>query len=173
MGQPVVLPKLEVPRQKLHWSFRVLWIAGGLLAVSMMVLGGAMYRVHLVRAEAERARDEQIAQEKADAEAKIREAQVVAAKAAAMKAQAEAKAAEAAAASTLALANTLPSTVPTVADDFGGKDGKKGRHHRRGHTSTRARKLAVGSSEGGAGKAASPGPKRNDAAIDELLSKMK
>jgi len=173
MGQPVVLPKLEVPRQKLHWSFRVLWIAGGLLAVSMMVLGGAMYRVHLVRVEAERARDAQIAQEKADAEAKIREAQVAAAKAAALKAQAEAKAAEAAAAAkTLALANTLPSTetAPTTADDFAGK---KGHHHRRGHTSARARKIAVGSSEGGSGKNVAPGPKRNDAAIDELLSKMK
>jgi hypothetical protein len=171
MGQPVVLPKLEVPRPKLHWSFRVLWIAGGLLAISVLILGGAMYRVHLVHAEAERVRDEKIAHEKAEAEAKIREAQVAAAKAAAEKAMAEAKAAEAAAAKSLALANTLPA-AGAVPEDAS----KKASHHHRGHTSLRAHRMiasAKDTSSGSSAKTASGGSKRNDAAIDELLSKMK
>jgi len=170
MAQPVVLPKLEVPRPKVHWSFRVLWIAGGLLAVSVLILGGAMYRVHLVHAEAERVRDEKIAREKADAEAKIREAQVAAAKAAAEKAMAEAKAAEAAAAKSLALANTLPS-----AGSEPDETAKRLSHHHRGHTSLRAHRMVASAKETSSGspKSSSGGSKRNDAAIDELLSKMK
>jgi hypothetical protein len=175
MGHPVVLPKLEVPREKLHWSFRMLWLAGGLLGLSMLVLGGAMYRVHATRQEAEQAKADRIAGEKAEAEAKVQAALLAAAKAAEVKNLAEAKAAEAAAAKNLALANTVTSmaTLGGIPEDVLKRSGHHHHHHSHLKTHKPGTRLASvsPSKEGSSSKGSST--KRNDAAIDDLLSKMK
>jgi len=175
MGHPVVLPKLEVPREKLHWSFRMLWLAGGLLGLSMLVLGGAMYRVHAKRQEAEQAKAEKVAAEKAEAEAKIQAALLAAAKAAEVKNLAEAKAAEATAAKNLALANTVTSM--TAVGDNSEDALKRSGHHRHQHTHLKGHKMGTKLASVSSSKEGSPAQgsstKRNDAAIDDLLSKMK
>ncbi len=43
MSNPIVLPKFNLPGQRAKWVIRTLWIAGGLVAVQMVVLAVVLW----------------------------------------------------------------------------------------------------------------------------------
>jgi hypothetical protein len=173
MGQPVVLPKFELPGDKPHWAIRAAWITGGLLVVSMVGLGAVIVHHRNLETEAQLAKIEAIAKVKAEAEAKV------AAIAATAKAQREAELAAKLAAQSIP-ATTLPSSGAPSSDTAG--DGVKSSQARRSHLSRGAKggsKMGAGYGKtGGRGKGTAKGGDSKPAsnkpdAIDELLRKMK
>lgn len=171
MGQPVVLPKFELPGDKPHWAVRAAWITGGLLLISVLALGGVIVHHRNLETQAHLAKAEAIARVKAEADAKV------AAIAAAAKAQKEAELAAARAAAQRIPATTLPSTGAGV----GATDGSSGAHAAR--TSQARRTHAARSKSSKVGKSSARADKsdksdarsaaKKDDAIDELLRKMK
>src|SRR5262249_42278924 len=88
MSEKVVLPKFDLPGDAPNPAIRALWIVGGLLAVSLLVLGGAMWRHHSLQLAAEARAEALIATRAAEAAAAKEQAR-------ARVAEAEAKAATA------------------------------------------------------------------------------
>jgi hypothetical protein len=173
MGQPVVLPKFELPGDKPHWAIRAAWITGGLLLVSVLALGAVISHHRNLETQADIARTEAVARVRAEADAKV------AAIAAVAKAQREAEL-EAKVAARLAAQAAIPATtVPGPRDGsdptaLAPKSAKAG-HNRRYHSSHGGRAMGThpiltASKTGGRseGKSASNKPD----AIDELLRKM-
>jgi hypothetical protein len=159
MGQPVALPKFELPGDKPHWAVRAAWIVGGLLLLSIGALTGAVLYHKSAQTNADLAKAEAIERIKAEADAKV------AAVAAAAKATKEAELAAKAAAKQAALATNTVGARAGDDDETGGPAAKV-KKRRAGRTVGAGRTLAKG------GAAAAPkGPKKPDA-IDELLSKM-
>jgi hypothetical protein len=152
MSEKVVLPKFDLPGHGPHPAIRALWIAGGLVVLSSLVLGGAMWRHHSIEAAAEA----KVKQEKAAAEAKI-------AAAAALKA-----------APKLATA-TSSSKLPdpgssSVGASEAGKAKASSTVSKRKHRGSRSK--AVAKSSAPAEKVAQKSS-RDDGAIDKLLSQLK
>jgi hypothetical protein len=126
MGDPVVLPKFELPGDKPHWGVRVAWITGGLLLLSVVGLGAVIMHHRNLETQARVAKIEAIEKLKAEHEAKI---------AAALAAQAAAKARKEAEIAAKLAAQTMPATTMQSAgepEDLStpGKPGKRGHGHR-------------------------------------------
>jgi hypothetical protein len=164
MGQPVVLPKFELPGDRPHWAVRTAWIAGGFLLVSIVGLGFVIVHHRNLETQAHIARAEAIAKVRAEAEAKVAIA------AASAKAERDAVLAAKLAARTVP-ATTVAAAGASAESPNPGKPAKSNHGHR-GHSmrgakgSKTAGKTAPKSESG---KSASNKPD----AIDELLRKMK
>jgi len=167
MGQPVVLPKFELPGDKPHWAVRAAWITSGVLLLSIVGLGAVIVHHRNLQTEAHLAKARAIAQVKADAEAKV------------AMAAAEAKAKrEAELAAKLAAQAPRPS-APPGAEGAGLNDGspaakpaKASRGHR-GRSSHPAKGTRMAAKSGGKPDSGGKPSTRNDDAIDALLKKMK
>ena len=176
MGQPVVLPKFELPGDKPHWAVRAAWIVGGLLLVSIICLGAVIVHHRNAQTDAILAKEEARVRAKADADAKV--AAIAAAAKAVKEAEIAAKVAQAKAAADAKAAAHAARAEAAGAEAAG--DGTKST--RSGHRS-RAGKAKVSVKAGGAAGPASTtamkdkstgGTKSNKPdAIDELLKKMK
>ena len=166
MGQPVVLPKFDLPGDKPHWAVRAAWVVGGLLLVSVIGLSAVIMHHRTLETQAQLAKAEAIAKIKAEAEAKV------AAAAAAARAAKEVELAAKLAAQPVP-ATTVPAVATTGTGDVGGaaSASKASRAHRAhasrakgGKTSSKA------SAKSDSGRGSSSG---KPDAIDELLRKMK
>jgi multidrug efflux pump subunit AcrA (membrane-fusion protein) len=176
MGQPVVLPKFELPGDKPHWAVRLAWVTGTALLVSVLVLGGVILHHRSLEAKVELARQEVIAKAKAEAQAKL---DAIAAAVAAARA---AKEAELAAAKQKQAERAVPAnTVASVAESDMGGTARSGGHVRHGHAGHGAKGLHVAAadkaapvkSEDPTGKKAARANSAKNDVIDDLLAKMK
>src|SRR5580692_9943848 len=61
MSEKVVLPKFDIPTESAHPAFKSLGLVGALLLVSMVVLGGALWKRHQAQMAAEQQRDALVA----------------------------------------------------------------------------------------------------------------
>jgi colicin import membrane protein len=170
MSEKVVLPKFDLPSERMHPAIKAVAIVGSLLVLSSAILILGIYQRHKAQLAAEQRRDAIIQQRIAEANAAVEAAKAraaeAAAKVAAEKAKVEAakiaakqKADEAAAAKKAALAEESASH----------------HHHHGGGKAT-----AKGKGAGAAVAAKSSddnkkpaGPKRDNAAIDKLLASFK
>jgi hypothetical protein len=172
MSEKVVLPKFDLPGQGPHPAVLAVRVCAGVLAVSLIFLGVAMWRQHSLQLAAEARAQALIAERAAEAAAAAE-----AAKARAAEAAAKVEAAKLAAAAR----NTTPkaeASKTTVADaGAAGATAGTGASRRHGHRHGGATALKATRSKGLAKsddkKPARPGSKRDDAAIDKLLASFK
>jgi len=178
MGDPLVLPKFELPGDKPHWAVRVAWITGAVLLVSVVGLTAVIMHRRSLEAEAQIAKIEAIARVKAEAQAKV-DAAIAAANAAREQRELAAAAALAQkrAAAQAVAANTVGTSTgdPNApSDGKGDKAASKGHRSHAGHGSKGTKvaskpggKVDSGKSSSGKSAANKPDP------IDEMLKKMK
>ena len=171
MSEKVVLPKFDIPSESAHPVVKAVAIVGALLLVSMLILGGAIWKRRAAQLAAEQRRDALIAARVAEANAAIEAAKARVAEAAAKEAAAKAEAAakiEAAKLAAAAKAHPADGSKVAVAD--------AGHHH------AHHGKAGKGKSKGGdtvAAKGSSDEKKsaarggRDNAAIDKLLAQFK
>jgi hypothetical protein len=161
MSEKVVLPKFDLPGQGPHPAVRAVWITGGMLALAMLILGGAMWRHHSLQVAAEARAQALIAARAAEAAAAVEEAKARAAEAAAKIAAAKAAAAHpVAVAPAKAVTDGEPTALPAA------------HRHARHHATGKGGK-ALAKSDPKSGGARPSGSKRDDAAIDKLLASFK
>lgn len=192
MGDPVLLPKFELPGEKPHWAVRLAWISGIVLIVAVVGLAGVIMHHRKLEVDAHIAREEAIARVKAEAEAKVAAAVAVAkaqkeAELAEKRALAEKAAAEAAA-KAAAKAEAKAAAAAALAEanaDAGKKSGKLHRSHSgHGSRTTGTKVASVTSLKGGSGDGSSTGGLKDMSTggkpksgkpdpIDELMKKMK
>ncbi len=184
MSEKVVLPKFDLPGQGPHPAIKALWIVGGLLAVAVLGLSGALWHHH----------SQQIAavQEALEAKAAIaaRAAEAIAATEAAKAKIAEA-AAKAAAAKAGSKSNgkTAGAAVVATQGDTNAETGDKpaadhhhsSHHHASAHashggssgSSGSSGSKAIAKSDSHANKSSAASNKKKDDAIDKLLASFK
>jgi hypothetical protein len=172
MSEKVVLPKFDIPTERAHPAVKALGLVGALLLLSMVVLGGALWKRHQAQVAAEQRRDALIAARVAEANAAIEAAKARVAEAAAKEAAAKAKIE---ASKTAASAAKLAAV--SAADGKGaGADGSSGHHHGAGHHHGKAAvkgKGAAVAAKAGDDKKPAPKSTRDNAAIDKLLAQFK
>lgn len=166
MSEKVVLPKFDLPSERMHPAIKALAIVGSVLVLSLAILGLGIYQRHKAQLAAEQRRDAIIAQRIAEANAQVEAAKAraaeAAAKVAAEKAKLEAaklaakqKADEAAAAKKSALA-----------------EASSHRHHHAGK-GTKGKGAGAALAAKGDDKKSPAAPKRDNATIDKLLASFK
>lgn len=171
MSEKVVLPKFNLPGHTPHPAVRALWIAGALLVVATLGLGGAMWRHHALEVAAEErrvaeAKAEEAKASQAAAEAKAEEAKAKAAAVATAAAARAAAAAQKQAALAAAAAEKASGSKPVALRSRG-----RVKHH--GAKSAKARTLAKSSAPAGAAKGSKKSSGRRDDVIDKLLTQFK
>ena len=92
MSEKVVLPKFDLPGKQIHPAVKLMWTVGGLLLLSMVGLGGALYRHHSMEVAEENRKQAEIAAKTAQANAELEAAKARQAEAIASVALAKAKA---------------------------------------------------------------------------------
>jgi hypothetical protein len=168
MSEKVVLPKFDIPSERTHPAVNAVKIVAGLLAVSLLLLGGATWRRHTAQLAAEQQRDALIAARVAEANAVIEAAKARVAEAAAKEAAAKAEAAaKIEAAKVAAKAKAGDASKTAVADD------SHHHSHHHGKASSKGAKGAVAAKSSGDDKKAAPKSTRDNAAIDKLLAQFK
>ena len=168
MGEPVVLPKFELPGNRPHWAIRAAWMAGGLLLLSVIGLVVVIMHHRTLETQAHIAKAEALARVRAEAEARV-----AAAAAAATAARAEREAAHAAKLADQSVpATTVPSTG-TVGDVPGTVRPAKVGHGHRAHPSRGSKNGKMAAKSGGKTDSGRPPSSGKPDAIDELLKKMK
>jgi colicin import membrane protein len=191
MGEPILLPKFELPGEKTHWAVRLAVISGIVLLVAVVGLGAVIMHRHKLEVEAHVAREEAIARVKAEAEAKVAAA-VAVAKAQREAELAEKRAAAERAAAALAAKQAAKDAAKAAAAEAlaeAGKGKAGGARFHRGHYAHGAKGTKLASTtlmKGGGGSGAdstggmkdlSTGGKANKSGkpdpIDELMKKMK
>jgi colicin import membrane protein len=177
MSEKVVLPKFDIPSESAHPVVKAVAIVGALLLVSMLILGGAIWKRRAAQLAAEQRRDALIAARVAEANAAIEAAKArvaeAAAKAAAAKAEAAAKIEAAKLAAAAAKAHSADGSNGALADASSGH--RHGGHHGKGAKSKGKggdTLAAKGSSASDEKKSAARGG-RDNAAIDKLLAQFK
>jgi hypothetical protein len=167
MSEKVVLPKFDIPSERTHPAVNAVKIVAGLLAVSLLLLGGATWRRHTAQLAAEHQRDALIAARVAEANAAIEAAKARVAEAAAKEAAAKADAAAKIEAAKEAKAKADGASKTAVAED----SHHHGHHH--GKASPKGAKGAVAAKSSGDDKKSAPKSTRDNAAIDKLLAQFK
>ncbi len=171
MSEKVVLPKFDLPGKQMHPAVKLLLTVGGLLVLSIVGLGFALYRHHAMEVAEENRKQAEIAAKTAQANAELEAAKARQAEAAAAVAVAKAKAEAEAKAKMLAKTNPA-ALLP---------DGKAGpavaKHH--GHHSSKKDSKSTTVAKGGASDekaktgAKSGGGKKGDDVVDKLLASFK
>jgi hypothetical protein len=162
MSEKVVLPKFDLPGKQMHPAVKMLWMVGGLLALAMLALGGALYRHHAQEVAEENRKQAEIA-------AKLAQANAEAEAAKARKAEADAKAAEAKA----KIAEVDAAKRGIVVGDAKAAPATTGRKHRsssKGSKTTVATKGGADEKKPTGGKSAG---KKGDDVVDKLLASFK
>jgi|SRR3954470_1458600 hypothetical protein len=163
MSEKVVLPKFDLPGKQTHPAVKLLWMVGGLLALAMVALGGALWRHRSMELAEENRKQAEIAAKTAQANAEAEAAKARQAEAVAKVEEAKAKIAEA----KLPKVAAAPSGDAKVATT-------SGRHHGGHHGATKGAKTTV--AKGGADAQAKPGAKpgkKGDDVVDKLLASFK
>src|SRR4029079_17412125 len=71
MSEKVVLPKFDLPGKQTHPAVKLLWTVGGLLGLSVLGLGGALYRPRWMEVAEENRKQAEIAAKTAQANAEL------------------------------------------------------------------------------------------------------
>ena len=162
MSEKVVLPKFDLPGKQMHPAVKLLWMVGGLMILSLLALGGALYRHHAQEVAEENRKQAEIAAKTAQANAELEAAKARQAEAAAKAAEAKAKIAEVDAAKKgIVVGDAKPAATA----------GRKhsGHHGSKGSKTTVAAKGAAGEEK----KPAKSGGKKGDDVVDKLLASFK
>jgi multidrug resistance efflux pump len=174
MSEKVVLPKFDLPTESTHPAIKAVLIVGGVLVLSLAILGGAVWKRHAAQLAAEQRRDAVIAQKVAEANAVVEAAKArvaeAAAKEAAEKAKLEAAKLAAKQKADDAAAAKKAEKAAALAEEHhghhhGGKAGGSGGKSK-GASATVAAKS-------GDDKKSAPKSSRDNAAIDKLLASFK
>jgi hypothetical protein len=164
MAEKVVLPKFDLPGDRMHPTTKIVLAVGALLLVSLMVLGGAVWHRRSLQLAAEQRQAALIAARTAEANAAAEAAKARIAEAEAKKAAEQAKAAEKLA------AKNAPALAVASADAGKGTTHKSGS---RKSSSKSSSSKTIASKGDAKEEKKSPGSKRDDAAIDKLLASFK
>ena len=74
MSEKVVLPKFDLPGKQMHPAVKLLWMVGGLMALAVLALGGALWRHHSMELAEETRKQAEIAAKTAQANAEVEQA---------------------------------------------------------------------------------------------------
>ena len=172
MSEKVVLPKFEIPSERGHPAVAMAKIMGGVLLVSMLLLGGATYRRHAAQLQAEQQRDALIAARIAEANAAVEAAKARAAEAAAKEAAVKAKIESDKLAAKQAKDKATADAKLALAEEH-----HKGGHHHGAKASSKASnkgsKAVASKSAADDKKSSAPKSTRDNAAIDKMLASFK
>jgi hypothetical protein len=172
MSEKVVLPKFDIPTESAHPAVKALGLVGALLLVSMVVLGGALWKRHQAQVAAEQQRDALVAARTAEANAAIEASKARIAEAAAKEAAEKAKIEAAkAAANAPKLAANADGSKGAVADASSGHHHASGHHH--GKATAKGKGSSAAIAKSGDDKKSAPKSTRDNAAIDKLLAQFK
>jgi len=167
MSEKVVLPKFDLPGKQTHPAVKLLWMVGGLLALAMLALGGALWRHRSMELAEENRKQAEIAAKTAQANAEAEAAKARQAEAAAKVAVAEAEAKAKAAAAKAGAAGGGDAKVATTS----------GRKHVGRHGSSKSggakTTVAKGGADDKAAKPAAKSTKKGDDVVDKLLASFK
>jgi hypothetical protein len=174
MGEKVVLPKFELPGDRMHPALKVLAIVGGMMVLCTAILGMALWRHHSQQMAAEARQEALIAQRTAEANAQAEAAKARAAEAAAKIAAAQAaQAAKAQAAKTPSSAATLASADADAGKSTGSHRRSSSGHHRSSKATATAASTKTVAKAGGEEKKAAVAKKKGDDAVDKILASFK
>ena len=162
MSEKVVLPKFDLPGKQMHPAVKLLWMVGGLMALAMLALGGALWRHHSMEQAEETRKQAEIAAKTAQANAEIEKA----------KARSEEAKMKVAVAEAEAKAKLAAKTAPPPAGDAKG-DGPQAQ--RPPQLEERFEDHRRRTKAGGDDKkpAAKSGGKKGDDVVDKLLASFK
>jgi uncharacterized protein HemX len=162
MSEKVVLPKFDLPGKQMHPAVKLLWMVGGLMVLSLLALGGALYRHHAQEVAEENRKQAEIAAKTAQANAEAEAAKARKAEADAKAEQAKAKIAEVDAAKKgIVLGDAKPTATA----------GRKHRSSSKGSKTTVATKGTA--DEGKKPSGGKSGGKKGDDVVDKLLASFK
>jgi hypothetical protein len=166
MSEKVVLPKFDLPSESMHPAIKAVLSVGLVLLLSMVILGGAVWKRRSAQLAAEARVEALIAARTAEANAVVEAAKARAAEAAAREAAAQAKisATKAATAATAAAKADRSKTLASA----GHHHAAAGHHHGKAVAAKGA--VAKGGTDD---KKAAPKSTRNNDAIDKLLAQYK
>jgi hypothetical protein len=161
MREKVVLPKFDLPGKQMHPAVKLLWMVGGLMALAVLALGGALWRHHSMEQAEESRKQAEIAAKTAQANAEIEKA----------KARAEEAKMKVAVAEAEAKAKLAAKAAPSPAGDAKATN----RKHSGRHSAKSGSKTTVATKAGGDDKkpAAKSGGKKGDDVVDKLLASFK
>jgi hypothetical protein len=160
MSEKVVLPKFDLPGKQMHPAVKLLWTVGGLLLLSMVALGGALWRNHAKEVAEENRKQAEIAAKTAEANAEAERARARQKELDTQVALAKVKAQEAAAKKNA----PAEAKVATTA----------GRKHSGHHGSKSGAKTAVAKAGTDDGKKTTgKSTKKGDDVVDKLLASFK
>jgi hypothetical protein len=169
MSEKVVLPKFDLPSERMHPAIKAVAIVSGVLVLSLAILGLGIYQRHKAQLAAEQRRDAIIAQRIAEANAVVEAAKARAAEAAAKVAAEKAKLEAAKLAAKQKADDAAAAKKAALAEESGH------RHHLGGSKASSGKGkgagAAVAAKSGDDKKSAAP--KRDNAAIDKLLASFK
>lgn len=174
MSEKVVLPKFDLPGSGPHPAMKALYAGAALLAVSMAVLGGALWRHHSMQAAAEARAQALIAARTAEANAAAEAAKARAVEAAAQVALERAKAEQ----ERMRAKNAIALAAVTAESATGKPSAAhhRGRHHLAkaavGGKGSKTIARANAADDKGEKKPAAQ-RKKGDDAIDKLLASFK
>lgn len=160
MSEKVVLPKFDLPGDRIHPALKVLLAVGALMVVSLLILGGAIWHRRSLQLAAEQRQEALIKARMAEAEAAAEAAKARQAEAAAKAAAEQAKLA----------AKLAPKSEAKLADST---DASKAVHRRSKARKPASKALAKAGETTDKSSSKSGGSKRDDAAIDKLLASFK
>jgi hypothetical protein len=160
MSEKVVLPKFDLPGDRIHPALKVLLAVGALMVVSLLILGGAIWHRRSLQLAAEQRQEALIKARVAEAEAAAEAAKARQAEAAAKAAAEQAKLA----------AKLAPKTEGKLAD---ASDPSKAVHRHKARKPASKALAKAGDTADKSSSKGSGGSKRDDAAIDKLLASFK
>ncbi|HEY4395613.1 MAG TPA: hypothetical protein VGP64_16195 [Polyangia bacterium] len=169
MSEKVVLPKFDLPSERMHPAIKAVAIVGSVLVLSLAILGLGIYQRHKAQLAAEQRRDAIIAQRIAEANAAVEAAKARAAEAAAKVAAEKAKLEAAKLAAKQKADDAAAAKKTALAEESG--------HHRhRGGGKASSKGKGAGpavAAKSGDDKKSGSKPTRDNAAIDKLLASFK
>jgi len=171
MSEKVVLPKFDLPSESMHPAIKAVLSVGIVLLLSMVILGGAVWRRRNAQMAAEARVEALIAARTAEANAVAEAAKARVAEAEARQAAAKAKieATKAAAVAAAAAKHDAANGSKTVAS-AGHRHAAAGHHHGK---ATASKGAVAAKGAGTDDKKAAPKSTRNNDAIDKLLAQYK
>jgi len=164
MSEKVVLPKFDLPGQTPHPAVLAIKIVGGVLALTLFLLMGALWHHHSLQVAAEARAQALVAERIAQAAAEAAKARAAEAQAKAAAAAAKAAAAAAKAAAAQPKAKVADASAP---ETTGAASEEAPRHRTHHHSSGKSKTVAKAEDRK---SSARPTSKRDDAAIDKLLA---
>jgi hypothetical protein len=167
MSEKVVLPKFDLPGDRMHPAMKVLLSVAGLLVFAMVLLGGALWRHRSMELAEEARKQAVIAARTAEANAVAEAAKARQAEAQASAAAAQAKIAE------VNAAKHAPKAVATAEKPASSSGKRHSLRHSSSKGGSKATVAAAPAKPGDEKKPTAASKKKGDDVIDKLLASYK